>query len=213
MRIENRAGVAGGVFEHVVVVAVGEPGGPEELARPRDVRLARRRHTRIPPPVGRRDRTKDWFGRAEVDRVDDRLAIDRARDRLPEFPAADPRRPPGARREPRRPQVEREKVGVERDADINHAQPALPDETPEGGVVLRADVAVAHQVALGRFEPERLGVLIGDDRERQPIEVRQLDAGRVAPEVVRVAREHEPLPGDVLDELKRPETDDLGDRP
>ena len=69
-----------------------------------------------------------------------------------------------------------------------------------------------HQVALGRFEPERFGVLIGHDRERQPIEVRQLDAGRVAPEVMRVAREHEPLPGHVLDELKRPEADDLADR-
>ena len=115
-------------------------------------------------------------------------------------------------REPRRPQVERKEVGVERDADGDHPQLALVGEPPEGGVILRADVAVAHQVALGRFEPERFGVLIGDDRERQPIEVRQLDAGGVAPEVVRVAREHEPLPGDVLDELKRPEADDLADR-
>ena len=189
------------------------PAAAEELARARDVRLARRLHAGEPPPVGRRDRTKKRFGRAEVDRVDDRLAIDRARDRLAEFLAGEPRRPlVVVVREPPRPQVEREKVGVERDADVDHAQLALVREPPEGCVILRADVAVAHQVALGRFEPQRLGVLIGHDRKRQPIEVRQLDASRVAAEVVRVAREHEPLPGHVLDELKRPEADDLADR-
>ena len=96
MRIEKRAGVAGRVFEHVVVVAIRQPGGREELARARDVRLARRLDAREPPPVGRRDRTEERFGRAEVDRVDDRLAIDRARDRLAEFLAGDPWRPLGS---------------------------------------------------------------------------------------------------------------------
>ena len=149
-------------------------------------------------------------GRAEVHGVDDRLAIDAAGDGLAELLARHPGRP--APTEPRRAQVEGEEVGVERDAHLDHAQPPLVGQPLEGRVVLRADVAVAHQIALGGFEAQRLGVLVGHDDERQAIEIRQLHAGSVAPEVAWVAGKDQPLPGDVLDQLKGTEADDVGDR-
>ena len=199
-----------GVFEHAVAVAVGQPGRREQLARARAIVGARRRGGAVPAPVARRDRPVERHRRAEVHRVDDRLAIDAARDRLPELLARQPRRPPDG--EARRPQVERQEIGVEADAPFDHAQAALVGEPLERGVVLRPDVAVAHQIGLAGFEAQRLGVLVGHDGEREAIEVRQLDAAGVAAEVVRVAREDEPLPGDVLGEHERAEAGDVGER-
>ena len=164
----------------------------------------------MPVPISRRHRSEERRCHSEVNRVDDGLAIDCTGDRLPELLACQPGRAPGRLRVGA--QVEREEVGIEADADINHSQPILIRKALERCVVLRANVAIAHQVDFSAFETERLGVLVGHDGQREAIEIRQLHAGLVMAEVVWIAGKDQALSGHVLDELKRAEPGDIGER-
>ena len=160
--------------------------------------------------ISRRHRSEEGRCDAEVHRVDDGLAIDSTGDRLPELFARQPGRAPG--RLGAGAQVERQEVGIEADADINHSQPILIRKALERCVVLRANVAIAHQVNFSALETERLGVLIGHDGQREAIEIRQLHTRLVTAEVVWIAGKHQALSGHVLGELKRAEPGDVGER-
>ena len=171
----------------------------------------RRRCGRVPPAIPRRDRSVEWRRSAQVHRVDDGLAVNATRQGLPELLPRHPRS--FAWSQARRPQIEREEIRVERDAHVDHLQATLIREALEGSVVLRTDVAVAHQVSFRRLEAQGFRVLVRHDRKRQTIEIRQLHARGIAAEVVGVARKDEALACDVFNELKGAEADDIGDRP
>ena len=97
---------------------------------------------RVPRLVARRDRAEDRRGRAEVHRVGEDLPIDGQRDRLPQLVALDPR---GARiaGERARLQVEPQRVGVDRHAEIEELQPPRVGRALQRRVVLRAAFRVA----------------------------------------------------------------------
>ena len=117
---------AGRVLEHAVAVAIAQTRCCQELPGALAIHLACGRGGRVPASIAGRDRPVQRCRGAQVDGIDDRLTIDSARNRLSEFLARHPGRP--ARGEPRRPQVEREEVGIKRDADIEHSQTPLVGE-------------------------------------------------------------------------------------
>ena len=123
VRIEKRTGAPDCVLEHAVAVAIGEAEAGEQ--RPRARRIVR--DTSAPTPeyhdaVARRHRPEHGHGGAEIHGVDDRVAIDGARDRLAEFRALQVGSAFGGRR---RRQVEPEHVRIDADADVGQRDRAL----------------------------------------------------------------------------------------
>ena len=88
--------------------------------------------------------------------------------------------------------------------DVEHAEASRIRLAFERQVVFRPHLAL-HHVEPSRLHAEELGVLIRDDLERQPIEERQPAPRPVAPPVVRVAGEGEPLARLVLRQHERAE--------
>ena len=84
------------------------------------------------------------------------------------------------------------------------SEPPLAGGARQRGDVLGPRLA-RHQIGLAALEPQHLGVLVGHDQQRQPIEPRQRVALLVALPVARVAFELDALARHVLAQDERPQ--------
>ena len=159
--------------------------------------------------VRRRDRPPQRLGRAEEHLVGERAAVHRVRHGAAQLHAREPR--PAVVRLRAGLQVEPERVGVERQARVRQAQLARRRLALERRVVVGPHLAL-REVRLPRLQAQQLGVLVGRDLEREPIEIRQLRARRVLAPVLRVAHEDEALAGLVRLQHERAEAGDVGGR-
>ena len=161
---------AGGIIEQSVAIAIGQAGGLEQLARFGAIVFARRPHVGIPRAIGRRNRAVNRHRLAEVHGVDNRLTIDRARDRLTKCLMSKPRVPRVVGVNLR--QVEPQQVRIQPDTVVDQADAALIRDALERGVILRADVGIGHQVDFAGLQPERFRGL-ARHHHRQLVQVRQ----------------------------------------
>ncbi len=165
------------VLQHAVAVA-GRPGrGRPAAASPRRRRSSAcggrgRTSAGCPGVIGPVDRHR----RAQEDRVGERLAIDRVRDGAPQLAAQQPR--PRLRGRPAAAQVQPERVGVEADPEVHDRHLARVGGPLDRRVVLGPQLGL-REVDLPRLQRQHLGVLVGHDLERQPVEHRQPGARRV----------------------------------
>ena len=152
----------------------------------------------------------DWDRGTGVDGVDDRVAVDRTGHRLPKRRAV---KPGTARiRRPRGRQIEPQLVRIDADPGVDQAERAPVGEPLEADVVLRADLAIGHQVQVAALHPDGLGVLVTEKKDRQRVEVRKRGAGRVLAPVAGISREGQALARDVRGKDEWAEARDLGER-
>ena len=111
----------------------------------------------------------------------------------------------------RGPEVEEEQVGIQPHADLADPECALALQLAGGSVVLGPQRVLRHVDRTG-LEADELGTLVGHDLEDHAVEIRQGGAAVVAPPVVWIPLEREPLSGLVADDPERPHADNLGRR-
>ena len=164
----------------------------QQASSPGRIVVVLRQVRRVPPRVAGRDRPVDRDGGAEEHRVGERLPVDRVRDRPAQLDARCSQGRCGSAPLRLGFRLNQNESASRPTPEVDQLDPPAVGRPLERRVVLGPHLALG-EVDLARLQAQQFGVLVRHDLEREPVEVRQRDACRVLPPVVRVAREDEAL--------------------